>query len=62
MKNKAYKNYPLHTQNLLNSTILHNGEGNPLTALIDVVLGEYEGTVLGDKVTIHAGEYPAVKS
>ena len=62
MGNKAYKSYPLHTNKSLNSAVLHNGEGNPLPALVDVVLGEDEGTILGDKVTIHAGKYPTVKS
>jgi len=30
--------------------------------MVDVVLGKYKGAILGDEVTVHAGEYPTVKS
>ena len=58
-----YKKLPTTNKSKsLNGTILHNGEGNPLPTLVDVVLGEYEGAILRDEVTVHAGEYPTVKS
>ena len=47
---------------LLNSNALHDGEGDALPALGDVLLGEGEGTVRGQKVAEHAREDAAVEA
>jgi len=57
--------FNLHISSMLtteDSTTLQNREGNPLTALVDVVLIEHQWAVLGGKVTEHACEYTTVKA
>jgi hypothetical protein len=47
---------------LFNGTIFHDRQGNSITTLINMFLVEYEGTILGYKITEHASEYTAVKT
>lgn len=58
----SHGNFTLTTILLFNGTIFHNRQGDSITTLINMILVEHQGTVLGYKITEHAREHAAIKS
>lgn len=52
----------LKSRYLLNSTIFHDAKSYPITALIDMMLREEKGAILGNEVTNHACKDPTIIS